>query len=84
MSEDRRFEVHVLTDYCKGCGLCVEFCDQGKLYIQQQPDKRGIQPAAVRPDVECTGCLKCAVICPDAAIEVVRVEDVVSSEIAPE
>ncbi|MFO7959183.1 MAG: 4Fe-4S dicluster domain-containing protein [Candidatus Brocadiia bacterium] len=84
MSEDRRFEIHISAGYCKGCGLCVEFCDQGKLYIRQQPDKRGIQTAAVRPEVECTGCLKCAVICPDAAIEVVRVEDVVGSDIAPE
>lgn len=66
-------EVVVLGEFCKGCGLCVEFCEQGKLYIVQKPNKRGIQIAAVRPEVDCTGCLQCATICPDAAVEIRRV-----------
>ncbi len=76
---DKRFEVAILTRFCKGCGLCVEFCPEGKLYIEQKPDMRGIQAAAVRADVDCTGCLQCATICPDAAIQIVRVETPVST-----
>ena len=72
MSE-REFEVVVLSAFCKGCGLCVEFCEQGKLYIQKMPNKQGIQMAAVRPEIHCTGCRKCAIMCPDAAIEITRV-----------
>ena len=68
-----KFEVKILRRYCKGCGLCVEVCTEGKLYIDARPDKRGVQPAAVSGDADCTGCLRCATICPDAAIEVYRV-----------
>ncbi len=71
---DRKFEVAVLEQYCKGCGLCVEHCGQGKLYIVQRPNKRGIQIAGVRADKDCTGCLQCATICPDAALEITRLE----------
>ena len=65
----KHYEVVVLEQYCKGCGLCVEFCKKGKLYIRQMPNKHGIQTAAVR-EGDCTGCLQCATICPDAALEV--------------
>ncbi|MCD6416491.1 MAG: ferredoxin family protein [Planctomycetes bacterium] len=78
MSE--RFKVSILERYCKGCALCVEFCPQDKLYIRQKPDKRGIRLAAVRLDIECTACLRCAQICPDAAIEVFRISKPVASE----
>jgi 2-oxoglutarate ferredoxin oxidoreductase subunit delta len=76
----KRFEVRVLARFCKGCGLCVEFCEQGKLYIRAEPNKQGIQTAAVRPDVECTGCMKCAVICPDAAVELTHIQQTVTSD----
>ncbi len=76
----RRFEVRILTRFCKGCALCVEFCEEGKLYIEQTPNKQGIQTAAVRADVECSGCMKCAAICPDAAVEITRVEQPVPSK----
>ena len=66
-------EVRILRRYCKGCGLCVEVCEAGKLRIDTQPDKRGVQAAVVVGDVDCTGCLKCATICPEAAIEIYRV-----------
>ncbi|MFO8008007.1 MAG: 4Fe-4S binding protein [Candidatus Brocadiia bacterium] len=72
-------EVVVLEDFCKGCGLCVEFCPQGKLYLRQKPNKKGIQPADVHKEAECTGCLQCATICPDAAIEIVRREQKVGT-----
>jgi 2-oxoglutarate ferredoxin oxidoreductase subunit delta len=71
---DRKFEVTVLREFCKGCGLCVEFCELGKLYIADKPDRRGVLVALVRPDVDCSGCLRCATMCPDAALVVTRVE----------
>ncbi len=77
--QGKRFEVTILAHFCKGCGLCVEFCEQGKLYIEKRPNRRGVQTAAVRPDVDCTGCLQCATICPDAAVEIWRVEAAAAS-----
>jgi 2-oxoglutarate ferredoxin oxidoreductase subunit delta len=66
----KNFEVRVLEQYCKGCGLCVEWCEQRKFYLEKTPNERGVQPAAVDARMDCTGCLKCATICPDAAIEI--------------
>ncbi len=71
----RRIEVVVLEHLCKGCGLCVEVCEHGKLFINPRANQRGIQTAGVEPGVECTGCLKCATICPDAAIEITRFDE---------
>jgi len=67
---DREFEVRVLLRYCKGCALCVEVCEQRKIYINARPNKQGVRTAAVAADADCTGCMKCATICPDAAIEI--------------
>jgi len=69
---NRTFEIRILLQYCKGCALCVEACGEGKLYINPRPDRRGVQKVVARDEVDCTGCLKCATICPDAAIEVYR------------
>ena len=79
----KRFEVVILERFCKGCGLCVEFCEQGKLAIDPRPNRRGVQPAVVLPEVDCTGCLRCATICPDAAVEVTRIHVEVGSADAP-
>jgi len=75
----KRFEVTILTEFCKGCGLCVEFCEQGKLYIEPRPDRRGVLVAAARPEVDCTGCRNCATMCPDAAIRIVSLRPAVSA-----
>jgi 2-oxoglutarate ferredoxin oxidoreductase subunit delta len=63
-------EARVLVQYCKGCGLCVKACPRGILRMADTVDRRGIRVAVVRADVACIGCTNCAVMCPDAAIEV--------------
>lgn len=68
------YQVRVLVEYCKGCGLCVEACPVEALEFSEQLSVLAVYPARPNPDVECTGCLSCALMCPDAAIEVVEVE----------
>ena len=63
-------KVRVLAQYCKGCGLCIPACPKNILALADEVDRRGIHIAVVRDDVACTGCLNCATMCPDAAIEV--------------
>jgi len=78
MSE-KRFQVTVLEQFCKGCALCVEFCPVQKLRIRRLPNKKGIQTAYSDPDIECTGCMACVIICPDAALELVRTAEPAAS-----
>ncbi len=77
MSEE--FQVKIDPRFCKGCALCVEFCPQDKLRIRRKPNKKGIQIAEVREEIECTGCMRCAVICPDAAVEITGVKQKVAT-----
>ena len=59
---NKRLEVKVLSQYCKGCGLCVEFCPAGVL--EQGVDGRVI---VTHPE-RCTACRWCELHCPDFAI----------------
>ena len=76
---DKPFEITIEERFCKGCGLCVDTCAQGKLHLKEKPDRRGIRTAAVRAQADCTGCLQCATICPDAAIEITQANEPVGS-----
>jgi 2-oxoglutarate ferredoxin oxidoreductase subunit delta len=55
--------IDVKVSWCKGCGLCVEYCKRGVLEMD------GVLPKVIAPE-KCTKCLQCEVICPDFAIEV--------------
>jgi 2-oxoglutarate ferredoxin oxidoreductase subunit delta len=57
-----RGEVHIFDNWCKGCGLCIEFCPQGVLVLGT--DNR---PKAIYPE-KCTACRWCELHCPDFAI----------------
>lgn len=58
-------EILVKVSWCKGCGLCVEYCNRGVLEM-----KDGL-PLVVEAE-KCSRCLQCEVICPDFAISVVE------------
>ncbi|HIP87217.1 MAG TPA: 4Fe-4S dicluster domain-containing protein [Anaerolineales bacterium] len=64
----RRGEVTVFPNWCKGCGLCVEFCPQDVL--EQAEDGRVI---VARPEA-CIACRWCELHCPDFAIFVTEIE----------
>jgi 2-oxoglutarate ferredoxin oxidoreductase subunit delta len=57
-----RGEVHIFDNWCKGCGLCVEFCPAGVLVL-------GIEgrPLSIYPE-RCITCRWCELHCPDLAI----------------
>lgn len=51
--------------YCKGCGICVEFCPKKVLEL----DELGKIKVA-NPD-DCVACGQCELRCPDYAIYVI-------------
>ena len=61
------------TDFCKGCGLCVEACPKGCLALASDKiNKKGHHPAVVINEDACIGCAFCATMCPDCIITVER------------
>jgi len=64
--------VHINTERCKGCGLCVSICPQEALYLDEQINQSGFNPVRFSDQVGCTGCRRCQIMCPDLAIVVVR------------
>ena len=63
-----RGRVTVFPNWCKGCGLCVEFCPVDVL--EQGEDGR---VTVAHPD-RCTACRWCELHCPDFAIFVTDTE----------
>jgi 2-oxoglutarate ferredoxin oxidoreductase subunit delta len=63
-------QVRILTDYCKGCELCVHACPKGVLEMSDELSAIGVRPARPKADAECAGCTLCYQVCPDAAIEI--------------
>jgi len=65
--------VHEIDDaYCKGCGLCVAFCERDCLEIASEPNRRGVYIALFVAGAHCRGCCRCATVCPEGAIRIVR------------
>lgn len=63
--------VHVAIDICKGCEICIGACPQESLALSEQINKKGYRYAVLIKD-NCTGCINCALVCPDAVITVYR------------
>ncbi len=61
-----RGHVTIFGTWCKGCGICIEFCPQGVFEFNGQG-----RPAVARPEC-CTACHWCDTHCPDMAITVRR------------
>jgi 2-oxoglutarate ferredoxin oxidoreductase subunit delta len=56
---------------CKGCELCVKACPQESLELSPRINAQGYHYAVLVKD-NCTGCINCALVCPDAVITVYR------------
>jgi 2-oxoglutarate ferredoxin oxidoreductase subunit delta len=56
---------------CKGCELCVQACPQESIGLSPNINAQGYHYAVLIKD-NCTGCVNCALVCPDAVITVYR------------
>lgn len=63
-----RGKVVIFGMWCKGCGICVEFCPSGVLALGEDD-----HPIVVKPE-NCTACHWCDTHCPDLAIIVKPIE----------
>ncbi len=66
-----RGTVKIDVETCKGCELCIEACPQDSLAMSKEINTKGYHYAVLIQD-NCTGCINCALVCPDAVITVYR------------
>lgn len=59
------------TEKCKGCRFCISVCARKSIGLAPRINQNGYIPAAIVAD-GCTGCINCAIMCPEAAIAVYR------------
>jgi 2-oxoglutarate ferredoxin oxidoreductase subunit delta len=65
-----RAEIYLITDECKGCGYCIEFCPKKVLEESQDINARGVHPPRIVDESKCALCGFCTAVCPDFAIYV--------------
>jgi 2-oxoglutarate ferredoxin oxidoreductase subunit delta len=63
---------HVLIDRerCKGCAFCIAACARSLIKLSKRLNALGHHFAESEGEGQCGGCQQCAVICPEAAIEI--------------
>jgi 2-oxoglutarate ferredoxin oxidoreductase subunit delta len=58
---------------CKGCELCINACKEKAISLSGTINIKGYRYAIADND-QCTGCVNCALVCPDAVITVYRTQ----------
>lgn len=74
--------VHVITEECKGCGLCISFCPRGVLQFSADSNSKGHHYPKLVKEGQCANCLLCYLICSDFAIFSTPIPEAQSTELA--
>ncbi|MGC8557700.1 MAG: 4Fe-4S binding protein [Nitrososphaeria archaeon] len=73
-AQKRSFEVLVINDRCKECGLCIELCPPKVLDRLDSYNSFGYRPTYIKNEAGCIGCKICEYACPEFAIFVRKVD----------
>lgn len=67
-----KYRLEIDAEKCKGCRLCIPECSKALLNITDRFNRKGWQVVEFNFKEECIGCKKCATVCPDVAIRIVK------------
>ncbi len=74
-------DIFVDIEKCKGCELCIVACTQDSLVLSDKINKKGYHYVVKIKD-NCTGCVNCALVCPEAILKVYRKVDGKKEQVA--
>ncbi len=69
---NKKIEIKIDYDYCKGCEYCINFCPKKILKLSEKVNKLGYRYCEITDIEKCTGCGVCYLMCPEYIIEVVN------------
>jgi 2-oxoglutarate ferredoxin oxidoreductase subunit delta len=63
-------KVIIITERCKGCNFCIEFCPKEMLEESDKRNKKGYKLPKIKDGMEdaCIACMHCEDICPEFGI----------------
>jgi 2-oxoglutarate ferredoxin oxidoreductase subunit delta len=71
-------QINIDFQKCKACEYCVSICPKHVLALGEAVNSKGYHSAEVRFAEACVGCAMCAIMCPEAAIEILKSKDKLS------
>ena len=63
---EEKILIDINREWCKGCGICVSFCPEKVLGLDEEEKAIVINPE------KCVFCNMCELRCPDMAITVIK------------
>lgn len=66
------FTISIEASRCKGCQLCLHFCNFQVLKLSLEPNASGYYPVQADRQEACTGCRACVLMCPDCVLSVTK------------
>lgn len=62
--------IHIDSELCKGCSICINSCPKNVLEMSDKINKKGFNVVKTVAPQECIKCKLCEIRCPDLAIYV--------------
>ncbi len=67
-----KFIVKIETKNCKGCRLCIVYCQKKNLKLSEKINHLGYKYCEVIDYSNCNGCGACYLMCPEYCVEIYK------------